>query len=281
MKSLGGLFFTYAVREAVGPDAGKAVPDTVRRIVAPDRQREALRVALTTLEPDFLALPQRIVDLIPPPANGYGTGTAERFERATAPVFDPIAAARASATITLGALLHPARAARLARFNAEDARNPSLLEVTGAVVDRLVVVTRRGESRRAPFDIRALRARRRGGELMEVAGDRATDAAVRARLRSTALRDLAQRLRASSDPGHRAADRRATAVGCDRASSRGRTDGRAGGRFPAAPPGRRSVSRGLELNSANLSAPGRIEGPRHLTAYGATVRRRRRHAAAA
>jgi hypothetical protein len=79
------------------------VPDTVRRIVAPDRQRAALQLALTTLEPDFLALPQRIVDLIPPPANGYGTGTAERFERATAPVFDPIAAARASASITLAA----------------------------------------------------------------------------------------------------------------------------------------------------------------------------------
>src|SRR5262249_6831464 len=31
LKSLGGVFFTYAVREATGPAAGTVVPDTVRR----------------------------------------------------------------------------------------------------------------------------------------------------------------------------------------------------------------------------------------------------------
>jgi hypothetical protein len=232
LKSLGGLFFTYAVRESVGPDAGKAVPDSVRRIVAPDRQREALRLALRTLEPDFLALPQRIVDLIPPPANGYGTGTAERFERATSPVFDPIAAARASATITLGSLLHPARAARLARFNAEDARNPSLLEVTGALVDRLVAAApeegSRAALRRAVRDVAV-------AKLMEVAGDRATDAAVRAGYEA-ALRDLAQRLRATPERDTEAADRRATADGIARFLQRpGRTAEPAP--VPAAPPG--------------------------------------------
>jgi hypothetical protein len=194
------------VREAFGPDAGKVVPDTVRRIVAPDRQREALSLALATLEPEFLALPQRIVDLIPPPASGYGTGTAERFERATAPLFDPIAAARASATITLGALLHPARAARLARLSAEDARNPALAEVTGALVDRLVATApeegARAAIRRAVRDVAV-------AKLMEVAGDRATDAAVRAGYES-ALRDLGQRLRAAPGRGMEADDRRST-----------------------------------------------------------------------
>ena len=206
LKSLGGVFFTYAVREAFGPDAGKVVPDTVRQIVAPARQRDALRLALTTLEPDFLAVPQRIVDLIPPPAAGYGTGTAERFERSTAPLFDPIAAARASATITLGSLLHPARAARLARFHAEDARNPSLLEVTGALVEGLVAAApeegSRAAIRRAVRDVAV-------AKLMEVAGDRAADAAVRAAYES-ALRDLGQRLRAAPDRAVEAADRRAT-----------------------------------------------------------------------
>ena len=232
LKALGGLFFTYAVREAAGPDAGKVVPDTVRRIVAPDRQRAALQLALTTLEPDFLALPQRIVDLIPPPANGYGTGTAERFERATAPVFDPIAAARASASITLAALLHPARAGRLSRFNAEDARNPSLLEVTGALVDRLAAPApeegSRAAIRRAVRDVAV-------AKLMEVAGDRAAGAAVRAGYEA-ALRDLAQRLRATPERGTEAADRRATAEAIGRFLTRpGRTGEPAP--VPAAPPG--------------------------------------------
>jgi len=206
LKSLGGVFFTYAVREAFGPDAGKVVPDTVRRIVAPDRQREALRLALATLEPDFLALPQRIVDLIPPPASGYGTGIAERFERATTPVFDPIAAARASATITLGALLHPARAARLDRFHAEDAKNPSLAEVMGALLDRLVAPEQgtRAALRRAVRDVAV-------AKLMDVAADRGSDAAVRAGYEA-ALGALAQRLRALPGQGAEAADRRSTAA---------------------------------------------------------------------
>jgi hypothetical protein len=209
LKSLGGAYFTYAVREAYGPDKGKPVPETVRRIVAPAQQREALRLALATLDPDFLAVPRRILDLIPPPAAGFGTGTAERFERATAPLFDPIAAARASATITMAALLHPARAARLARFHAEDPRNPSLDEVTSALVERLapaaVPAADPGQMavRAAVRDVAV-------AKLMEVAGDRATDAAVRAGYES-ALHDLAARLRAQPGRGGEAADRRSTA----------------------------------------------------------------------
>ena len=147
------------------------------------------------------------MDLIPPPAAGFGTGTAERFERATAPLFDPIAAARASATITLGALLHPARAARLTRFHAEDARNPALAEVTSALVERMVAgapeAGARAAVRRAVRDVAV-------AKLMDVAADRATDAAVRAGYEA-ALRDLAQRLRAQPGQGAEAADRRSTA----------------------------------------------------------------------
>jgi len=206
LKSLGGVFFTYAVREAAaGPEA--VLPATVRQVVAPARQREALRLALDTLEPDFLAIPQRIVDLIPPPAPAYTVGTPERFERATSPLFDPIAAARASASITLGALLHPARAARLARLHAEDPANPAIMEVTGALVDRLAAPTPvddgRAALRRAVRDVAV-------AKLMDVAGDHATDPEVRAAYES-ALRSLAQRLRAAVGIGQEAAARRSTA----------------------------------------------------------------------
>jgi hypothetical protein len=205
LKSLGGVFFTYAVREAAGPAAGTVRPETIRRVVAPERQREALRAALATLEPAFLAVPQRIVDLIPPTAPAYAAGTAERFERATTPLFDPIAAARASATITLGALLHPARAARLARFHAEDARNPGLAEVTGALVAQLAAeAADEGAAaiRRAVREVAV-------AKLMEVAADRASDAAVRAGYEA-ALRDLGGRLRTTPGRGTEGIDRRST-----------------------------------------------------------------------
>src|SRR5206468_11346455 len=45
LKSLGGVFFTYAVREAFGQDGGKVVPVAVRLIVAPADARGAIRLA--------------------------------------------------------------------------------------------------------------------------------------------------------------------------------------------------------------------------------------------
>jgi hypothetical protein len=70
---------------------------------------------------------------------------------------------------------------------------------------------------------------------MEVAGDRAADAAVRAGYEA-ALRDLAQRLRAAPERGTEAADRRATAEAIGRFLTRpGRTAEPA--TVPAAPPG--------------------------------------------
>jgi len=175
LKSLGGLFFTYAVRE---PSVqGEFAPTPVRVVVDPERQRAALAAALVTLQPEFLEIPQRIVDLIPPAATGFDSGTAERFQRGTGDVFDPVAAARASAAITLGSLLHPARAARLLRFHAEDPSNPGLNEVLSAVT-QLVASRARESAGRAEL--------RRGvrevvvAQLLEVARDPAADTGVRA-----------------------------------------------------------------------------------------------------
>src|SRR5438445_494948 len=70
-KSIGGLDYTYAVKEN-----GAIVPPQVRRIVSPDRQRDALYAVLSTLEPSFLQISQRILDLLPPRAFGYERGTA-------------------------------------------------------------------------------------------------------------------------------------------------------------------------------------------------------------
>jgi hypothetical protein len=206
LKSLGGVMFSYAVREADGVS-----PSLIREIVSPARQREALRLALETLEPEFLALPQRIIELIPPTAFGYEGGIAERFGKGSAPLFDPITAARGSAAITLNALLHPARAARLVRFHAEDPRNPALLEVTGELIDELTEVSRderHAALRRAVRDVAVTK-------LMEVAADPATDAAVRAGYEET-LRLLARRLGGGSVSGIEASDRRALIASIDR-----------------------------------------------------------------
>ncbi|HUP65348.1 MAG TPA: zinc-dependent metalloprotease [Thermoanaerobaculia bacterium] len=203
LKSLGGAYFTYAVRDA-GPDS--RLPEQIREIVDPSRQRDALNAAMRTLEPAFLEVPQRILDLIPPTATGYGRGIAERFASETTPFFDPVTAARSSARITLDALLHPARAARLLRFHAEDPRNPSLMEVTGRVIDvasrdAATVPARQGSLLRA---VRHVAVAKLIGE-----ASKSNDPEVRA-VFSDALHQLAQRLARARSEGVEAADRRAT-----------------------------------------------------------------------
>ena len=126
MNTIGGQEYYYAVR-GDGQSPVAKIPG--------DRQRHALEVALRTLDTDFLALPERIVDLIPPPA--YRETGGETFDGHTGLVFDPLAAADASADYTVELLLHPERMARLVNNHALDPEQPGL----GEVLDRLLETT--------------------------------------------------------------------------------------------------------------------------------------------
>jgi hypothetical protein len=182
-KSIGGLDYTYAVKEN-----GAVIPQPVRRIVAPERQRDAIAAVLSTLEPSFLEIPQRILDLIPPRADTTESGIAELFEHRTTPVFDPVNAAMSSAEITLDALLDARRAARMAQFHAENAKNPDFNEL----VDDVIGVTTRRESGYRGAITRAA-CRRFASHLMDLANNRDADPQVRAEA-SEGLRRLLAKL---------------------------------------------------------------------------------------
>jgi Met-zincin/Domain of unknown function (DUF5117) len=126
-KSLGGLYYTYAVRG----DGQK-----ITEIVSADRQREALDALLNTLKPSVLELPERILKLIPPQPPGYDR-TSENFVSNTGLTFDPLAAAAAAAEMTVRLILQPQRDARLIEYNSRDSSCPSLSEV----IDKLVSAT--------------------------------------------------------------------------------------------------------------------------------------------
>src|SRR5438067_55617 len=98
-KSIGGLDYTYSVKEE-----GGLVPTPTRRIVPAAAQRDALNVVLSTLDPAFLEIPPRIVALIPPRGNVDVSSNTELFEHRTTPAFDPVSAAMASTDITLAAV---------------------------------------------------------------------------------------------------------------------------------------------------------------------------------
>jgi hypothetical protein len=169
-KSIGGLDYTYSVKEE-----GGLVPTPTRRIVPAASQRDALNAVLSTLDPAFLEIPPRIVALIPPRGNVDVTSNTELFEHRTTPAFDPVSAAMASADITLAALFDARRAARLVQFHAEDAANPSFSEVVNDVLD---VVTKRETGYRGAITRGS--ARLAATRLMDLAANRDADPQVRA-----------------------------------------------------------------------------------------------------
>jgi Met-zincin/Domain of unknown function (DUF5117) len=122
-KSLGGLDYTYAVR-----DDGQLVT----KIVPAAEQRRALTALIETISPKTLTLPERILLLIPPHPPGYPRNR-ETFPSRTGLTFDPVAAAEAAADLTASLLFNPERAARLTQYHARNQANPSFNEVVQAV----------------------------------------------------------------------------------------------------------------------------------------------------
>ncbi|MFK7937659.1 MAG: zinc-dependent metalloprotease, partial [Saprospiraceae bacterium] len=102
-KSIGGVEYTYAMR-GDGQPTNAMLPAKV--------QREALNTLLETLKPEFLAIPEKVIQLIPPQPMGYQRDR-ELFKINTGLTFDPLSAAESSANKTLTFLLNPARLTRL------------------------------------------------------------------------------------------------------------------------------------------------------------------------
>ena len=123
IQSLGGADFRYALK------GDGQIPFT---IVEAEEQRDVLETVLSTLAVDFLALSPDLVRMIPPPAYRYSEG--EEFPGYTQQIFDPLAAASAAATFTVGEILNPDRMARLVVFGSMG-DYPDLQEVTDGLIE--------------------------------------------------------------------------------------------------------------------------------------------------
>ena len=126
VKLIGGMEYTYKIKGDNQPSP---------RIVRASAQRNALQAVLSTLEPEVLALPPSLLDMIPPRPAGLPS-TRELFSGRTGPSLDALSIAQSSANMTLGLLLHPERANRLVEYGARD-NNLSLVET----LDALLTVT--------------------------------------------------------------------------------------------------------------------------------------------
>ncbi len=202
VKSVGGVNYTYAVKTASGANPGK-----VQEIVWAARQRLALATVLETIKVDELAIPPRILELIPPRAFGYEGGPTELFSKRTAPTFDPIAAATIAADLAVSGLLDPNRAARLIEFHSRNNANPDFKEV----VDALIGATWKTAVPKNAYHAEIARAVQSLAvtELMDLAADPAAAPQVRA-VATQALREVNAWLKLPASAGINAAHRGAT-----------------------------------------------------------------------
>ena len=123
VKLIGGVTYSYAHRG----DA-RSLPAAT----SGDAQRSALERLMQVVQPQALRLPENIRSNIPPRPPGHGPHR-ELFPGYTGLTFDPYAPAATVASLVLGLILHPERAARTAYQNDFDAALPDLHEVVGFV----------------------------------------------------------------------------------------------------------------------------------------------------
>ena len=116
-KVLGGQTYTNATR-----GDGQAVLSAVPA----QEQNRALDALLATLDPAFLAVPQRVLALIPPRPFRYDPNPREVFKRHTGITFDPLGPPEAAIGLTIRMLLNPERCARLVYQQQLDPKQLSL-----------------------------------------------------------------------------------------------------------------------------------------------------------
>jgi hypothetical protein len=103
-KLVGGMDYTYSLN---GKQNKKLEP------LSKEVQMRSLNAVIKTIDPQFLEIPQHIVDLIPPRPDSYG-GDRELFTKRTGLAFDPLSPAEAGVDFAFSFLFHPERLSRLA-----------------------------------------------------------------------------------------------------------------------------------------------------------------------
>jgi len=120
-KFLGGADYNFALR-----GDGQLVYEPVPA----SKQREAFNVLMGTLTPQFLAVPEHILKMIPPRVFRFDANPRETFKRHTGLAFDPLAPAEAAAGLTLRMILNPERCSRLVSQRVLKADLPTFSEIT-------------------------------------------------------------------------------------------------------------------------------------------------------
>lgn len=123
-KLIGGVNYSYKVRGDDQPNP---------EVVPAEVQRNAIQSLIQTLQPDILALPEDILDLIPPQPSQIPS-SREHFSGYTNPMPDPVAMAEVAADHTASMIFNPERSARLMTQSARNSSFPDFMEVIEEVL---------------------------------------------------------------------------------------------------------------------------------------------------
>jgi hypothetical protein len=126
-KLLGGLDYTYKV---------KGDNQKVQSRLEATKQNEALNALLYTIKANQLAVPDQILDRIPPRPMGYSRNR-ETFPSRNGLNFDPLAPGENIVDLTLGLMFEAGRANRLHQQKLFDNALPSLSEVLNKVTNQV------------------------------------------------------------------------------------------------------------------------------------------------
>ena len=191
-KLIGGVNYTYAAR-GDGQPTNDPLPA--------EQQRAALAAVQQTLRPDFLALPPKLVALIPPVPPGYERDR-ESFASHTGMVFDPQAAAESWINTELDLLLNAERLSRLVAQNANAPQSLSVNEVFDAV---LQTAARAGELKGPEKEIARAVEKQFLHHLLQLAANATTEQQVSAlALQEIALLEAKWKTASATDPAEAA-----------------------------------------------------------------------------
>jgi hypothetical protein len=124
VKLIGGLDYTYKIKGDNQP-----TPE----IVDKRTQERALAEMLKAIDPEVLALPENVLELIPTRPPGMSS-TRELFRGNTGPAMDALGIAQTAADVPLSLILHPVRANRLVEYHARE-NNLSLEDVIDEIIE--------------------------------------------------------------------------------------------------------------------------------------------------
>ena len=125
VKLIGGIDYDYAVK---GSQKYKV------KVVDGTRQRNALLAFQKALSPEYLAIPEKFHDLLPP-RSFFNPRTRENFLTNTGITFDYLGTANSTSENFIKMLLHPERANRLVTQYGFDSNQLSLRETLNILID--------------------------------------------------------------------------------------------------------------------------------------------------